>query len=123
MGTGIINLARNIGASVGIATVTTMLDRRAQFHQARLTEHANAFSAAYHNMLNGLQTKLVAAGATTAHASAQAHGMVYNTIQRQAVMLAFLDNFKMLGVVFFAVIPVLVLMRRPKAPAGGVPVH
>jgi len=123
MGTGIINLARNIGASVGIATVTTMLDRRAQFHQTRLTEHVNDFSAAYHNMLNGTQVKLIAAGSTAAHASAQAHGMIYNTIQRQAVMLAFIDNFKMLGVVFFAVIPVLLLMRKPRVPAGGVPVH
>jgi len=123
MGTGIINLARNIGASVGIATVTTMLDRRAQFHQSRLTEHVNGFSAAYHNMLNGTQAKLIAAGSTAANASAQAHGMIYNTIQRQAVMLAFIDNFKMLGVVFFAVIPILVLMRKPRAPAGGVPVH
>jgi DHA2 family multidrug resistance protein len=123
MGTGIINLARNIGASVGIATVTTMLDRRAQFHQARLMEHVNDFSAAYHNMLNGIQVKLVAAGSTAAHASAQAHGMIYGTIQRQAVMLAFLDNFKMLGLVFFAVIPILVLMKKPKARAGSVPVH
>jgi DHA2 family multidrug resistance protein len=122
MGTGIINLARNIGASVGIATVTTMLDRRTQFHQARLTEHVNNFSAAYHNMMNGLQMKLLAAGATVANASAQAHGMIYNTIQRQAVMLAFLDNFKMLGMVFFAVIPVLVLMKKPKVH-GGIPVH
>src|SRR2546430_10542819 len=86
MGTGIINLARNIGASVGIATVTTMLDRRTQFHQSRLMEHVNDFSAAYHNMLNGMQVKLVTAGATAAHASAQAHGMIYGTIQRQAVM-------------------------------------
>src|SRR6266581_3781937 len=122
MGTGIINLARNIGASVGIATVATMLDRRAQFHQARLVEHVNDFSAAYHNMLNGTQVKLIAAGSTAAHAGAQAHGMIYNTIQRQAVMLAFIDNFKMLGVVFFAVIPVLLLMRKPRVPAGGVPV-
>lgn len=123
MGTGIINLARNIGASVGIATVTTMLDRRTQFHQARLTEHANIFSAAYRNLSNGLQAKLVAAGSTTAHASGQAHAMIYNTIQRQAVMLAFIDNFKMLGIVFFAVIPVLLLMRKPRVPAGGIPVH
>jgi DHA2 family multidrug resistance protein len=123
MGTGIINLARNIGASVGIATVTTMLDRRAQFHQARLAEHANIFSAAYRNTLNGLQVKLVAVGSTTAHASAQAHAMIYNTVQRQAVMLAFIDNFKMLGVVFFAVIPILLLMRKPRVPAGGIPVH
>ena len=123
MGTGIINLARNIGASVGIATVTTMLDRRAQFHQSRLMEHVNDFSAAYHHTLNGTQMKLIAAGSTAAHAGAQAHGMIYGTVQRQTVMLAFIDNFKMLGVVFFAVIPVLVLMKKPKAAAGGVPVH
>jgi DHA2 family multidrug resistance protein len=123
MGTGIINLARNIGASVGIATVTTMLDRRAQFHQARLMEGVNDYSASYHNMLNGLQAKLVAAGSTVAHASSQAHGMIYNTVQRQAVMLAFIDNFKMLGVVFFAIIPVLLLMRKPRAAAGTIPVH
>jgi len=82
--------ARNIGASVGIATVTTMLDRRAQFHQSRLMERVNDFSAAYHNTLNGMQVKLVAAGSTAAHASAQAHGMIYGTIQRQSVMLALL---------------------------------
>jgi DHA2 family multidrug resistance protein len=49
--------------------------------------------------------------------------MIYNTIQRQAVMLSFIDNFKMLGVVFLAVIPVLLMMKKPRAPAGGVPVH
>ena len=46
MGTGIINLARNIGASVGIATVTTMLERRAQFHQAHLIESVNSLNPA-----------------------------------------------------------------------------
>ena len=50
--------------------------------------------------------------------------MVYGTIERQAAMLAFLDDFKMLGVVFLAVIPVLLLLKRPKGrPAGDVPVH
>jgi len=71
MGTGIINLARNIGASVGIATVTTMLERRTQVHQGRLAEHINTYSAAYHNMLNGTQTKLVSAGSSLAHATTQ----------------------------------------------------
>jgi len=123
MGTGIINLARNIGASVGIATVTTMLDRRAQFHQARLTEHVNNLSVAYHNTLNGTQAKLVSAGATAANAATQAHAIIYGTVQKQAAMLAFIDNFKLLGVIFFAVIPVLLLMRKPRVPAGGVPVH
>jgi DHA2 family multidrug resistance protein len=123
MGTGIINLARNIGASVGIATVTTLLQRRTQVHQSQLAEHANGFSAAYRNMLNGTETRLVSAGSGLAQASAQAHGMIYNTVQRQAAMLAFIDNFKMLGVVFLAVIPVLLLLKKPKGRSGDVPVH
>jgi MFS transporter, DHA2 family, multidrug resistance protein len=123
MGTGIINLARNIGASVGIATVTTMLQRRTQAHQARLIDHVNGFSAAYHNMINGTQIRLVSAGSALAQAGTQAQGMIYNTVQRQAAMLAFIDNFKMLGVVFLSIIPVLLLLRKPKTQAGSVPVH
>src|SRR5256885_4919198 len=105
MGTGIINLARNIGASVGIATVTTLLERRTQAHQARLMEHVNIFSAAYRNMLNGTQLKLIAAGSGLSHAASQAQDMIYGTVQRQAAMLAFIDNFQMLGGGFFAVVP------------------
>src|SRR5256885_13406490 len=65
----------------------------------------------------------VSAGSTAAHATAQAHAMIYGTIERQAAMLAFLDDFKMLGLVFFAVIPILLLMRKPNIRGGGVPVR
>jgi MFS transporter, DHA2 family, multidrug resistance protein len=123
MGTGIINLARNVGASVGIATVTTMLQRRTQIHQAQLMEHVNGFSAAYRNMMNGMQTRLISTGSGAWQAGERAHGMIYNTVQRNAAMLAFLDNFKMLGVTFLLVIPILLLMRKPKAQAGGMPAH
>jgi DHA2 family multidrug resistance protein len=123
MGTGIINLARNIGASVGTATVTTMLDRHTQTHQARMAEHVSTFSAAYRNMLSGTQMKLVAAGSSMAHATTQAQQMIYGTVQRQAAMLAFIDNFKMLGVVLFAIIPVFWLLKKPNKQAGSVPVH
>src|SRR6266849_1236155 len=123
MGTGIINLARNIGASVGIATVTTMLDRRTQFHQAHLVEHVNRLNPALATMTNGTTAGLISHGSSAAHAAAQAQGMVYNIVQRQSAMLAFVDNFKMLGVIFLAVIPILLLMRKPRAPAGGTPVH
>jgi len=123
MGTGIINLARNIGASVGIATVTTMLDRRTQFHQAHLVEHVNRLNPALATMTNGTTARLISHGSSAAHAAAQAQGMVYNIVQRQSAMLAFVDNFKMLGVIFLAVIPILLLMRKPRVLAGGTPVH
>jgi DHA2 family multidrug resistance protein len=122
MGTGIINLARNVGASVGIATVTTLLERRTQHHQSQLMERVNALSAAYHNMIAGMQSKFILAGSNAHDAAAQATNMVYNTVQRQAVMLSFIDNFHLLGIVFFFVIPVLMLLKRPPKGASA-PVH
>jgi MFS transporter, DHA2 family, multidrug resistance protein len=123
MGTGIINLARNIGASVGIATVTTMLERRTQFHMGQLMERVNAMSAAVRNTLNGFSAVLISNGATAPEAANRAHGMIYGMVQKQAAMLAFVDNFKMLGVIFFAVIPVLLFLKRPKVQGGNTPVH
>jgi DHA2 family multidrug resistance protein len=123
MGTGIINLARNMGASVGIATVTTLLQRRGQLHQARLAEHVTDLNGTLASMLQALQARFMAAGADLAHASAQAHAMVYNIVQRQAVMLAFIDNFKILGIVFLVVVPVLLLMKPPNRGLSNAPVH
>jgi len=123
MGTGIINLARNIGASVGIATVTTMIERRTQFHQAQLMEHVNSYSAAVSRATNGNTVRLISYGSSAAHAAVQSNGLIYTLVQRQSAMFAFVDNFKMLGVIFLAVIPVLIFMRRPKVSAGGVPAH
>src|SRR5215469_4083453 len=122
MGTGIINLARNVGASVGIATVTTLLERRTQAHTARLMEHVNPFSLAYQKVLAGFTATFSSAGSTTADAASRATGMVYGMVQRQAAMLAFLDNYKLLGVVFLAVLPVMLLLKKPKGPVNA-PVH
>jgi DHA2 family multidrug resistance protein len=122
MGTGIINLARNIGASVGIATVTTMLERRTQAHAARLMEHVNPLSLAYQKMAAAFTATFMSAGSTRAAASERATGMINGIVQRQAAMLAFLDNYKMLGIVFLIVLPVLLLLKRPRG-AVSAPVH
>jgi DHA2 family multidrug resistance protein len=58
-----------------------------------------------------------------AHATTQAQQMIYGTLQRQAAMLAFIDDFKMLGVIFFAMLPVLLLLKKPSKQAGSAPVH
>src|SRR5271169_3078234 len=121
MGTGIINLARNVGASVGIASVTTLLERRTQFHMAQLGEHANNYNGAYRNMIAALTQSFSASGSSAANAAARAQGMVYSMIQRQAAMLSFLDDFKLLGIIFFAIIPIFFLMKRPKMSGGSVP--
>ncbi|HWY43836.1 MAG TPA: DHA2 family efflux MFS transporter permease subunit [Candidatus Sulfotelmatobacter sp.] len=122
MGTGIINLARNIGASVGIATVTTMLERKTQAHTARLIEHVNPFSLAYRKIEASFTAAFSSGGFTGPSAGAKATGTVYGIVQRQAAMLSFVDIYKFLGVVFLMVLPVLLLLKRPKG-AVSAPVH
>ena len=73
-------------------------------------------------VIAGTQAKLLLAGSSVYHSGSQATGMVYGTVQRQAAMLAFIDNFHLLGIIFFVVIPVLMLLKKP--PKGvSAPVH
>jgi len=108
---GLINLARNIGASTGISFVTTMLDRRAQFHQNVLTENLQPGNHHYQATLHHLTGILAARGADVAHALTQAQALVYGEMQRQATMLAFVDDFRINGTICVCVLPLLFLMR------------
>ncbi len=51
---GLVNFMRNIGSSVGTSLVTTLLARRAQFHQSMLSSHATNYDPAFRNQVNGL---------------------------------------------------------------------
>jgi len=121
--TGIINLARNIGGSVGIANVTTMLARRAQVHQSTLVSHLTPLDPAYTASLSGASRFLMSQGSNPVQALNQAHGMVYGSLIRQASMLAYIDSFWLLGLTFLAMIPFMFLMKKiqlrgaPAAPA------
>jgi DHA2 family multidrug resistance protein len=118
--TGIINLARNIGGSVGIAAVVTLLARRTQFHQGILVSHMTPFDSAYQGLLNGSARLLVAAGSSFADAQAQANGMAYGLLQRHAAMLAFVDDFWMMGLMFLSLVPLMFLMKKSR-PHGAPP--
>jgi MFS transporter, DHA2 family, multidrug resistance protein len=110
--TGLINLARNIGGSSGIAIVTTLLARRTQFHQHRLVGDMTPFSPNYMQALAGIAHTLATRGASAAQAMAQAQGVLYGMLQRQSSMLAFVDSFWLLGVIFLAVIPLMFFIKK-----------
>jgi DHA2 family multidrug resistance protein len=119
---GLINLSRNIGGSVGISLVTTMLARRGQYHQAQLVGNVNAGSGTFQSTLGASKQLLIAHGSSAYEATRQAYGLVANRIDQQATMLAYIDNFWMLGVTVAAMIPFVFLMKRAK-PGGSAPVH
>jgi DHA2 family multidrug resistance protein len=121
--TGIINLARNIGGSFGIANVMTLLARRTQFHQGVLVGHMTPFDAAYQAMVNGAARILHAAGSSLPDAQAQALGMAYGLLQRHAGMLAFVDDFWLMGLTFLALIPLMFLMKKSRPQGAPVSAH
>lgn len=109
---GLINLSRNIGGSVGISFVTTMLDRRAQFHQNRLIGNLQPGNPAYQRALHNLMTMLATRGTDAGHAMMQARQMLYLQLQRQSMMLSFIDNFKIMSLFCLFVIPLMLIMKK-----------
>jgi len=108
---GLINLFRNIGASVGISFVTTMLARRAQFHQTTLAAHASAFNPQFKAAVQGTASAFTASSPVAAQHAA--YGTLYGAILREANMIAYLDNFWLLGIAALVMIPFVFLMKRP----------
>ena len=120
---GLINLARNIGGSVGISFVTTMLARRAQFHQNILVSHVTESNPIYQRFFEGAKEMFAQQGASAAGAAAKAQTLIYGLVKQQASMLAFIDNFWVLGVVFLMMIPLVFLMKKTIPHKTSVPLH
>jgi DHA2 family multidrug resistance protein len=115
---GIVNFMRNIGSSVGTSLVTTLIARRAQFHQARLVEHARVDNPNFQNTVNGMSQSLAHAGVGVHEAQMTAYARIYQSLQAQAASLAYVDTFMVLavgaGIMFF-----LAFALRKNEPGGG----
>ena len=101
--TGIYNLMRNIGGSVGIAVVTTLLARGAQTHQSILVGHLSAGNPAFQREFGAFEQ-----GVTTR----QAYGLVYSELIRQSTLLAYMDNFRLLAGLALATLPLILFFQR-----------
>ncbi|HEX3821515.1 MAG TPA: DHA2 family efflux MFS transporter permease subunit [Candidatus Sulfotelmatobacter sp.] len=119
---GLMNLARNIGGSVGISVVTTMLDRRAQLHLTNLSSNLSSGNPALRSMLQGAAGALQARGADAATATQQAYAMIQGVVARQATMLSYMDCFYFLGWAILLMVPMVFLIKKSK-PGGGMAVH
>ncbi len=117
--TSIFNLMRNIGASIGIAMVTTIYARSTRTDTDVLSSNANPYNTSFTSMISGLQGALEKGGSDAYTAMHQAYGAVFGMIQREAAMLAFIKSFRLLGAMFFLMIPLVFLMKKPRHKGGG----
>jgi DHA2 family multidrug resistance protein len=115
---GLVNFMRNIGSSVGTSMVTTLLARRAQFHQSMLSYHATNYDPAFRNQLAGLSAQLTHAGASAPDAQVQAYARLYQSTLVQSQTLAYIDTFMVLAVAASIMFFLSFIVRRNN-PGGG----
>jgi len=120
--TALFSVVRNVGGSAGVAISTTLLSRRAQTHQSALVAHVNIWDPETAERLRQWTDHFVSRGADTVTAGRQAVAMLYRETQLQAQVLAFMDDFRVLAVMYAALVVLVILMRRVRtAPAAKGP--
>jgi len=114
------SFVRNIGGSIGIALMTTMITRQAQKHQVYMSAHTTIGSRNFDQMAQGLANNLARQGQP--FPKQQAYGQIYGLVQGQATTLAYIDVISVLALVVMCLVPFVLIMRKPPktsdAPAG-----
>jgi DHA2 family multidrug resistance protein len=122
MGTasGLFNMVRTIGGSVGIAILVAMLSSGAQIHQSYLAAHVDPFQ--FNRLLHASPAASAVIGNFTRHGNGLMLGMVYQEVEQQATVMAFVDDFRIIAYIFFILTPLALFMDKPAArsapPAG-----
>jgi DHA2 family multidrug resistance protein len=115
-----INLLRNLGGSFGISFVTFMLARRMQVHQSVLAAHT-VNSNIMQQRLESMRGLYATRSGPGPGAMQQAYGSIYETMQQQAAVLSYRDTIAIMAIIIVAVMPLVLLARKPKpgaAPMG-----
>ncbi|MHB8419366.1 MAG: DHA2 family efflux MFS transporter permease subunit [Myxococcales bacterium] len=120
---GIINLFRNMGGDFGISLVSFLLLRRTAHHQSVLARTTVAGSPDWERRLSGAARGLAHMGSSTFAAQRQALGLLYGSLVRQAMTLAYLDILWIMAVFTLVMVPAVFLMKRVKATGGAAMAH
>ena len=115
---GLTNLARNIGGSVGISMLLLIVDRRMQFHQATLVQHMTPYDP-YYTAMTGATVNMLTPVAGAANAPHAALGVLYGFLQQQSALLAFIDAFHFVTVISLIAIPLAFFLKSPAHSEGG----
>ena len=121
-GSGIFNLMRNIGGGIGISIVTTMISRDAQTHQTLLCANMSPTNPRFQQYLHDI-TAFMAQNCDPVQAKMKALAVLQGLLGQQAALMAYIDNFRFLGILSLICIPAVLILRRPRTPAGDIPMH
>ncbi|GEP61498.1 DHA2 family efflux MFS transporter permease subunit [Reyranella soli] len=110
----LINIARNIGSSLGVALISNVLTDREQFHQSRLIEHTIPSSTMYQETVRQTTGYFVRHGSLAAEAPQQVIGWIGQQVQAQASFLAYIDAFWVLMLLALSAVSLALVLRKVK---------
>ena len=123
-GTGLFNLMRQLGGSIGIALSATLVQRFTAIHRADLMAAVTPYSEVTRERVAMITQALISRGELPALAQTKAIGFLNGVVTKQAMMLSFEQLFLLFGTVFVLSLPLLLLMHKNKgAPGGGAAAH
>lgn len=111
--TGFYNLTRQLGGSVGVALLSTMLARRQAFHVAVIGEKLVWNDPLTIERVNTLTGGMMAKGATAAEAKQRALALISGTVMQQGSIMSFADTFWLAGVIIVLFLPLVMLLGKP----------
>jgi DHA2 family multidrug resistance protein len=116
---GLMNFMRNIGSSIGTSMVTTLIARRAQFHQVYLVRHVAPGHPTFTQAVKALAAHLAVSGLDASRALAQAYERIYQALIGQATTLAYIDTFWVLCIGAGIMFLLSFALRRNEPGSGG----
>ena len=116
---GMVNFMRNMGSSVGTSMVTTVIDRRSQYHQSVLVSHTTVGSQSFQNLIGGSTQLFIHSGMSPPDAQHRAYAVIYQAVQAQAATLAYIDTFWILAVGSAVMFALSFVLRKNDPHSGG----
>jgi DHA2 family multidrug resistance protein len=121
-GTGLYNLTRNMGASFGVSMVTTLLVRGAQRHQDLMVGDLTPYNSPFRHLLHQLE-HFFALHVGNAPVVQQAYDVLYRMLRQQAMLLSYVDDFRLLAILTLCCLPFLLLFRKDRTRSSGLASH
>ena len=109
---GLYNLLRNIGGSIGISIVNTIVARHEQLHRNELGASLSQGRVEVQGAVAGIQHYLGSQGASPATATQQAYGLLNQTLNAQSRLWSYVDDFRYMALVCFACIPIVFALKK-----------
>jgi len=123
-GSALMNVARNLGGSVGVSLANTLLLQRSQFHQSRLVENLTPTSPVFQSTMKQMSQYFIHQGAPPTTAQSHAYGLIGRAVANQASLLAYIDVFYTWAIFAAVLVPIVLLtIRRVSGPARAAAMH